>query len=59
MPSSSRRFAALAFGFGLLLMPQTRPAWSQEAHHYSFGYDQPHTTGYGIAGDLFAAKLGS
>ena len=57
MPSSSRRFAALAFGFGLLLMPQAHPAWSQEAHHYSFGYDQPHTTGYGIAGDLFAAKL--
>ncbi len=25
--------------------------------HYSFGYDQPHTTGYGIAGDTFAAKL--
>ncbi len=25
--------------------------------HYTFGYDQPHTTGYGIAGDLFAAKL--
>ncbi len=25
--------------------------------HYSFGYDQPHTTAYGIAGDTFAAKL--
>lgn len=25
--------------------------------HYSFGYDQPHTTGYGVVGDIFAAKL--
>ncbi len=25
--------------------------------HYTFGYDQPHTTGYGVAGDVFAAKL--
>jgi tripartite ATP-independent transporter DctP family solute receptor len=25
---------------------------------FSFGYDQPKTTGYGFAGDLFEAKLG-
>ena len=25
--------------------------------HYTFGYDQPHTTGFGVAGDIFAAKL--
>ncbi len=25
--------------------------------HYSFGYDQPHTTAYGITGDTFAGKL--
>jgi len=25
---------------------------------FSFGYDQPHTTGYGIAADVFNAKLG-
>jgi len=25
--------------------------------HYRFAYDQPHTTGYGIVGDIFAAKL--
>jgi TRAP-type transport system periplasmic protein len=25
--------------------------------HFSFGYDQPHTTAYGYAGDVFAAKL--
>jgi TRAP-type C4-dicarboxylate transport system substrate-binding protein len=32
-------------------------AWAQDAKHYSFGYDQPHTTGYGIAADTFADKL--
>jgi TRAP-type C4-dicarboxylate transport system substrate-binding protein len=25
--------------------------------HYRFAYDQPHNTGYSIAGDLFADKL--
>ena len=28
-----------------------------DTKHYSFGYDQPHTTGYGIAADTFADKL--
>src|ERR1700733_2273258 len=28
-----------------------------DVKHYSLGYDQPHTTGYGIGADLFAAKL--
>ncbi len=28
-----------------------------DAKHYSFGYDQPHTTGYGVGADLFAARL--
>jgi tripartite ATP-independent transporter DctP family solute receptor len=32
-------------------------SWGQEAKHYRFAYDQPHTTGYGVAGDIFAAKL--
>ena len=32
------------------------PALAQ-VRHFSFGYDQPHTTGYGIAGDVFAAAL--
>jgi len=31
--------------------------YAQEVKHFSFGYDQPHTTGYGVAGDIFAAKL--
>ena len=29
-----------------------------EARHFSFAYDQPHTTAYGIAADTFANKLG-
>lgn len=28
-----------------------------EVRHFSFAYDQPHTTAYGIAGDTFANKL--
>ena len=32
-------------------------ASAADAKHYSFGYDQPHTTAYGIAADLFDAKL--
>jgi tripartite ATP-independent transporter DctP family solute receptor len=32
-------------------------ARADEVRHFSFAYDQPHTTAYGIAGDTFAAKL--
>jgi len=32
-------------------------ASAQETRHFRFGYDQPRTTGYGIAADTFAAKL--
>jgi len=32
-------------------------ALAADPRHFSFGYDQPHTTGYGVAGDTFAAKL--
>ena len=30
---------------------------SQEVRHYRFAYDQPRSTGYGIAGDIFAERL--
>jgi tripartite ATP-independent transporter DctP family solute receptor len=33
------------------------PALAADPKHYSLGYDQPHTTGYGVGADLFAAKL--
>jgi tripartite ATP-independent transporter DctP family solute receptor len=32
-------------------------AQAAEARHFSFAYDQPKTTAYGIAGDTFANKL--
>src|SRR5690349_9137141 len=34
----------------------TKNAAAQQ-RKFTFGYDQPHTTGYGIAGDIFNAKL--
>ena len=41
-----------------LALATTAPAPARaQTRHYSFGYDQPHTTGFGVAGDLFAAKL--
>jgi len=33
------------------------PATAADMRHFSLGYDQPHTTGYGIAADIFAGKL--
>src|SRR5271170_102683 len=49
-----RTRAALAVAIGLFGGVAARAA---DVHHYSFAYDQPHTTGYGIAADLFNAKL--
>ena len=49
------RLAALGLA---LLAVGGMSARAAEVQHYSFGYDQPHTTGYGIAADLFANKLG-
>ena len=34
-----------------------RSAGAADAKHYSFGYDQPNTTAYGLGADLFGAKL--
>ena len=33
------------------------PARAADVRHFSFGYDQPRTTGYGIAADIFGQKL--
>src|SRR5271170_3125466 len=54
MSASLMRAAALAVAIGLIGAVAARAA---DIRHYSFAYDQPHTTGYGIAADLFAAKL--
>ena len=30
---------------------------AQDVREFSFGYDQPHSTGYGFAADVFGEKL--
>jgi TRAP-type transport system periplasmic protein len=35
-----------------------RHAQAADARHFSFGYDQPRTTAYGLGADLFANRLG-
>jgi tripartite ATP-independent transporter DctP family solute receptor len=32
-------------------------AGAQEVKHFRFAYDQPHSTGYGVAADIFSDKL--
>src|SRR6266851_1903707 len=49
------RSTLAAAALGAALLPAN--AWGADARHFSFAYDQPHTTGYGIAGDIFANKL--
>lgn len=45
---------------GLLALPIFAPHGpaAAQTRHFSFGYDQPRTTGYGVAADIFAASLG-
>ncbi|HZL39969.1 MAG TPA: TRAP transporter substrate-binding protein [Pseudolabrys sp.] len=52
------RFSPLVRGIllGAAVATVSVSANAQEKH-YRFAYDQPHTTGYGIVGDIFAAKL--
>ncbi|MDT7952603.1 MAG: TRAP transporter substrate-binding protein [Acetobacteraceae bacterium] len=47
------RSTLVGAAIGCLLLPAGAVAQT----HYRFGYDQPHSTGYGIAGDMFDAKL--
>jgi TRAP-type transport system periplasmic protein len=42
---------------GSAIVGWSSAGWGQEVKHYRFAYDQPKTTGYGIAGDIFADKL--
>src|SRR2546423_11323801 len=54
MKIATRRtlLAALALGTALAL-----PKDASAQRKFTFGYDQPKTTAYGIAGDIFDAKL--
>src|SRR5690349_20859429 len=55
---SNRACLTLALALCVSTFASATPdAAAADARHYTFGYDQPHTTGYGIAGDTFAAKL--
>src|ERR1700746_904224 len=51
------RNAICGITFGVLAAAWVSTTVAQEVKHYRFAYDQPKTTGYGIAGDLFANKL--
>ena len=51
------RNAICGITLGILATAWAGAAMAQEVKHYRFAYDQPKTTGYGIAGDLFANKL--
>ena len=57
MPSHRARLTFAAVLCAGAVAWGARDAGAADARHYTFGYDQPHTTGYGIAGDIFAAKL--
>ena len=51
------RFRHATFAAALLASAAIALPAAAETKHYSFGYDQPHTTGYGVVGDVFNAKL--
>ncbi|HLH88722.1 MAG TPA: TRAP transporter substrate-binding protein [Xanthobacteraceae bacterium] len=53
----TRREAVTATAGGIIAAAGATSARAQEVRHYRFAYDQPKTTGYGVAGDLFANKL--
>ncbi len=55
---SAMRVAPLVRGllFGSALAMASSAALA-ETRHFTFGYDQPHSTAYGIAADMFNAKL--
>ena len=51
-----KRFRSAAFAAAMLAL-FAGSASAADPKHYSFGYDQPHTTAYGVAADLFDANL--
>src|SRR5690348_2314635 len=60
MPAARHAICAITLAIltaGLATTSWVGAASAQEVKHYRFAYDQPKTTGYGIAGDLFANKL--
>jgi TRAP-type transport system periplasmic protein len=54
-----KNWNAAGFAIALLVIPGVGAggAAAQNTVHYRFAYDQPRTTGYGVAADIFADKL--
>jgi TRAP-type transport system periplasmic protein len=54
-----RSWNAAGFAIALLVIPGVAASGvaAQNAVHYRFAYDQPRTTGYGVAADIFSDKL--
>jgi TRAP-type transport system periplasmic protein len=54
-----RNWDAAGFAMALLVIPGVcvSTATAQNAVHYRFAYDQPRTTGYGAAADIFSDRL--
>ncbi len=50
-----RVLQVLALAAGLATLCAAGPALAQQ--HFSFGYDQPRSTGFGVAADVFSAAL--
>jgi len=57
MALTRAQFVTLGAASAAAALTGRRPARAADTKHYSFGYDQPHTTAYGVGADLFAAKL--
>ena len=55
MKSASRRSILATVALGAIALAVPEDAYAQRK--LTFGYDQPKTTGYGYAGDVFDAKL--
>lgn len=51
-----RQIAVAAVALGVLALTMPGEAWAQRK--LTFGYDQPKSTGYGFAGDLFEKRMG-
>ena len=56
MRNAIRLFTCAALAAGVVTLAMSTGA-NAELKKYTFGYDQPHSTAYGIAGDMFNAKL--
>jgi hypothetical protein len=57
MALTRAQFVTLGAATTAAALTGRRGARAADAKHYSFGYDQPRTTAYGVGADLFAARL--